>query len=675
MKITKEVFLLLILLTSINHRSNGQFKQFIIGMDFFDQSSVANPTDWMNDGTGIPAPCGSASMGNTHPYYAFLSKMYNNYHINTVNFIRNAMITPQQCTDFLSISKNIGLDVFVLPPNYDFSSSRLDAYTNAAGDKLNGLYIADEVNNPYYAPVEQLSGVSINAELVRNYNPNLLRWANALPCHAYGTNDYYYREEYLESIISTLKPNIISFDHYPIGNTNNGHINQDFFRGLYTFGSKSTIHSVPFAFVTTPFSKVYDGYDQWYQNQNMFKQTKTLSQFNYENYCALIYGAKGILYWPGFTWAVDPNGRIPFKLNIDESVYNSLGAFHKLIAENSSKLLKLNFASAYHYSTQSTIHKKGEAMQYWSIWNGNNLDRVGAGFSRDPYAQFIFSDLSFPITLLPTTGSDNDIYNNHGDFAFSFMTDENNGIYFWVMNKGLNWGHKFSVKLNTNNVNSITDVLTPSNGTSVISLNPGEAKLFKVNKSNPSSKITVNICNKTYGYSNDSYYSNFNTSPLVTADNINIGGTGCVVTFEDSTYSSFMAHNIRIGKGTHMMKGSHVHLKKYTNSNTIPSGMAKVSKQYIDDGESGEIKKKEETDGNTVSVFPNPTYSDFIVALTLQEGERTVISVYDSMGKLAKTQTAAGSETTISLADFPAGVYVVRFNADGKEHHYKVVKM
>jgi len=659
MKKKIRAFYLLIPFFLISMSGYGQLNQFLIGNYCYDSANEFNKTP--------------ASPPDAFTNYTLSQQYFQNMIDAGINTLGGGSFND---THF-HIAESMGLKV--IP---DISRTYLTS------PNIIGFNLKDEPNTADF------SSLANAANDVRSRNSNYLIWANLLPSQAFSIYDHVYREEYLQRYINEVRPNVLSFDDYPVFynlllNTPESTDNS-FLRTLYTFGAKSVENSIPFFYVLTPLRFRNTGY--WWDAT----QTETIEEFRYCIYSALIYGAKGINYWPGFEWMLThwgPEGdacqlpacknyysiRSPFLA----STKSDLVAIHTKLSSSSETLLKLNFASAYHFTVDGKIVKTllstctgsgcSEELQSFEFWHGMGgnttyVDRPGFGILRDEYAKFVFSNPFIPINLISNNlGVAAD---NMNDFAMSFMTDSDNGIYFWVMNKGLIWGHSFTLNFNLNKVSSYIDELNAPNSScnpnSSIYLAPGEAKLFKVNKVNNNDKVIVNISNTDYALNYPELSGDYNTSPLVTADSINIGNT---VIFEGGTYSSFMAHNIHITNGTHMMSGSHVHLKKYTDCNV--SNVSNGRSAHIEDSNPSLEKPKESLDA---SVYPNPTKKDFILQVNLKDKEEINANVYDSMGKLIHTIKTSTPETTISLEGQPSGIYLVRFVRGDKPYSFKVIK-
>jgi len=603
---------------------------------FYDQPKEGidvNTLEWIN----------TPSMPNRGS--VFFNKMKNTYGFNTVDLVRHYINTPistQPSTSILSDAQNSGLKTLLRCKEFDaasystsqFNSSNANMALNYYDDfNLIGYDIVDEPKidgdiDPDHSSMIEMSEIIPYANAVREYDSDLLRFVDLLPAWAYKKDDYKYTEYYIQEYINKLKPNILAFNDYPI--VYKIYKKRCFFRELYDIGSKSVLNSIPFIYTLTPFKTLYGSF------------SKSLEEFKYVIYGALIYGAKGLNYWPGFEWAV-LSDETPYKLNYNQTVYNSLGELHAKLTNNSNLLLNLNFASAYHYSDISTIMDTTEEIQYFGYWNGQggnpqSLNRPGCGIAKDEYAKFIFLNPEIPFTLI-SNGSSRSDWDNEEDFAVSFMTDFDNGIYFWIFNKNIIYGHNIILNLHPDNVDYVVDTLNNptiniANQNSVY-IGPGEAKLFKVRKKNPLSKIVVNISNTTYRLCNPS--CDFNAAPFVSADSIIIGeeainssnGVGPVV-FENGTYSTFMAHKIIVGSGVRMMAGSHVRLKGYTDTNII--NQAQSIKKF---NPNIEFFKEGVTDvGTDIKIYPNPIKDDFTIFVDIKERVDTEIKIFNNMGKL-----------------------------------------
>lgn len=567
---------------------------------------------------------------------------------------------------------NAGADITEKSCDVNEVNSAIDYYNNS---NVIGFDIGDEPKSiepgltTGWTPTNpKISDIVDYANAMRNKNPNLLRWSNLQPSYT-AKNNFDYREKYLQKYIDLTNPNILSFDEYP-----NMDYERTFFQTLYDFASKSVENSIPFFYVLTPFNEVWKG------------SPKSIQTFRYDIFSALAYGAKGLNYWPGFEWAVygGPDhpytqGDYPFKLSYNPTTYSDLAIYHKTFTDNSNILLDLNFASAYHLSTLSTIIRNNgayinEVFQYNQNWNHSEgqPNRPGFGIDNDEYAKFVFDIPTIPFELISNKEdmeNNGDVYKPEADrkedFAVTFMTNSNNEIFFWILNKNIIYGHNIKLLFNMNNVEYVTDVLNDPDE-KIYPNDPvwfyvGMGKLFKVTKVDPNSRITERITNTTYA-SNSTFMS-----PLVTADNIFIGNGANFVTFESGTYSSFMAHKIIIGKGVKMLPGCHIKLKKYTNSNTISSNVTlrSMPEKSIDN---------QPTKKPDIKIFTTPNMDEFNIFVDMPRNEITTIRIFNIFGRNVKNVDVNSGVNNISLAGEASGVYIVNLRIDGKQYNYKFLK-
>jgi len=564
-------------------------------------------------------------------------------------------------TNFLAICESKGINSIIgltcdLSGYYqstDFSLSQIDNIVkfdqNYQYNKFLGYCIKDE---PHIANV---TSVSTSTEILyrafrnivktseyikqKDASSRLLNYVNFDPSFAY--SDQEYRHKYLQHIIDSIKPNLLSVDHYPIyslDDTGNPAAKYNFFRTLYDTSLKSVENSIPFVYILTP-----------YQSSTHFKDalihsSKTISQFSYVIYAALMYGAKGINYWPGFDWVVYDGGdgnSYPKKLNYDDATKLYLKNLHAKLNSHSAELLSLNFASAYHKDFTSTIGSTTpEQIHDFCEW---------VNFKNDRYANAIFWNTTTPVcdyytSCLPT------------ELAISFMVDTNGRIYYWLFNKSLS--NTMNLVLSTKS--QPKDVLNGGalnyyGGGAFVGciLGPGEAKLFTPND-NTTTMPDLTLSNPS------PYGSNFYAFEL--ANNIQISNT----TFDGAT-KSFMARQIVLNPGVSIYSGSTVRLRAYTDSNN---------------GSGPSLAPKHKQSDNTViksvvepKAYPNPTKDNFIVNTNLSENEKIDMTVYDNMGRVIKMIRAVSQETSISLQNQPSGVYFVRFSQNDKTYNYKIVKL
>jgi hypothetical protein len=189
---------------------------------------------------------------------------------------------------------------------------------------------------------------------------------------------------------------------------------------------------------------------------------------SYFMYAGLCYGAKGLAHWNS-----------TYRLSHFSSAHRELTrSINKKIIDNEEVLLSLQFHSAYHKNTVSTIRSGLDSIPSHAKWQN---------FSSDPLANEIF-DVSNPFIALPGSAIDS--------LVVSFLTDNIGNRYFWIFNKSLSSSE--NVQLNLRDGNSVMDVLNSIPcllKNAAIHLEPAEAKLFKLisgQHTSPIQTITTN---------------------------------------------------------------------------------------------------------------------------------------------------------------------------------------
>ncbi len=204
----------------------------------------------------------------------------------------------------------------------------LQGYRNVPG--LLGFCLRDEPNAREFRSLGQLVAT------IKQVLPGTVPYINLFPTYAsprqLGVPTY---EAYLDSFVNTVRPPVLSFDHYPI--TNNG-LRPDFFRNLELIRQRSLESGVPFwAFLLSTQHASYPRPKEPY--------------LRFALYSALAYGAKGIqyfTYWPprGSGWqfasaVVDAGGRPTW-------LYTPVSRINAELARLGPVLLSLQSLEVYH---------------------------------------------------------------------------------------------------------------------------------------------------------------------------------------------------------------------------------------------------------------------------------------------------------------------------------------
>lgn len=150
---------------------------------------------------------------------------------------------------------------------------------------LDGYFVGDEPPAPEFARVAAVVAA------LRAADPNHVAYINLLPDYIppklLGTPTY---EDYVEQFITTVKPQLLSYDFYPFGHEKD---RSTFFTNLDTIRAAALRHDLPFMLIVlaTPHGPY---------------RSPTEAELAWQVHHALAYGARGISY---FTyWTPPPDG-------------------------------------------------------------------------------------------------------------------------------------------------------------------------------------------------------------------------------------------------------------------------------------------------------------------------------------------------------------------------------
>jgi len=360
-----------------------------------------------------------------------------------------------------------------------------------------GFHILDEPYNWV-----ELSYPTPYANDIRAFNPNLLRWV-CMPYMCCDTMSFDNYGQFIQDYIDADKPNILAFDEYPIMDE---HIPpksdwyNDLFYHLDIMSRKSVENNIPFVYVLSSLQGIY--------LNGKRTSTKILSEYvtSYFMYAGLCYGAKGLAHFDGWRYPST------FTTEHKERIKN----INKTIIDNEDVLLSLQFRSAYHKSTASTLRNTGlgDSIPSHSKWQY---------FSSDIYANEIFN-VNNP--FIAQSGSSID------SLAILFLTDNSGSRYFWVFNKSLSSSEDIQLGLKAgNNIVDVLENIPCLTHDAVIHLEPAEAKLFKI----------INTPNTYTVTENTTWSTNQNI-----ANNIAVP-SGVTLTITDTAYLSSHTITIRCG--------------------------------------------------------------------------------------------------------------------------------
>lgn len=154
----------------------------------------------------------------------------------------------------------------------------VDEYASRPG--FLGFYLKDEPNSANFA---QLAYVN---QRILSRAPHALPYVNLFPTYAsaeqLGNPSY---EEHVEQYVTTVKPRVISYDHYAL--VGDG-LRPDYYGNLEIIRRASLKHGIPFWYIlqATPHGSYRD---------------PTEGELRWQVYTSLAYGCQGILYFTYFT--------------------------------------------------------------------------------------------------------------------------------------------------------------------------------------------------------------------------------------------------------------------------------------------------------------------------------------------------------------------------------------
>lgn len=183
------------------------------------------------------------------------------------------------------IAADSGVDIILGSPK--LKSDKAESYINSLSAHKNivGWYLKDE---PLFT---DLPALKLEYDNLSKYTQNKPIYVNLIGCRS----DKYTGPcatigEYLDTIDTLLRPDIWSFDYYPIS-IDNGKIKvwyNQFFKSLKAFHDKSRLTGKPF----WSFCETVE-----YKRPEIDRPAATVPFLRFEAFAALAFGAKGIVYW------------------------------------------------------------------------------------------------------------------------------------------------------------------------------------------------------------------------------------------------------------------------------------------------------------------------------------------------------------------------------------------
>lgn len=632
--------LLFIAFIAISYTANCQYNNFYIGMGVYD---FDNPT------YGSVPSLTDRSIGNDLGYLLILKEQNFNLILPYHQLYKPSYkyVSGSPSLGFLDRAESLGIKVIVNCPELNVNKSIPSAYNSSMGlNALNyygnhpavlGWEIVDEPSKNHFSLIHDISNA------IQSFNSAKLRFTNLYPMYAdneqlfgcgwaEGSNydypnvtgwpsaaDY---EGYVEDFISDTNPNFLSVDYYPDNNTTSFFLNMDIIA--------KKAQNLPY-FIMLNLAG--------FQSSGSTYIGKGINEFNYVIYGSLAYGAKGLFYWAreqqiGKT-QIDPTlvgttlqtiGTNRWDTSISLITKDLLSELHSKFIRNEKTLLSLQFKSAYHKSSVSTINTSlTEQLPSYSSWSN---------FSTDIYANEIFN-VSNPITLI-----DGSTINN---IVISFLIDEKSNRYFWIFNKSITEGVKIQMnfKENTALVDVLEGKIYPLAASRVVELDPGQAKLFGINKNY---QTNFSQCTRNF---------NSGTYPDIWAQNISVGGPGCTVRYYNGAKINYLADYMQINDGVTIYQGSKVTFAgEKLSSGNIKSSFINEEKTSKSEFNDDELK---------IKIYPNPTTGILFIFSGSDEDLIKSIEILNLQGRsVFGTQINYEKYIEINLVDkFDKGIYFI----------------
>jgi hypothetical protein len=205
--------------------------------------------------------------------------------------------SPQLNHKILDLCEQVGLRAMIADERMPQSLAEKDARSQieaivkdyAQHPALYGYFIKDE---PSAGDFEGLGQV---AAYLREKDPAHIGYINLFPTGAapwaqLGTATY---DEYLEKFITTVKPKLLSYDHYPFHNSGD---NADYFLNFALVRNAGIKHTLPFWYIALCV--------QHYDYRHL-----TEPELRYETMTSLCFGAHGLL-WYTYWYPGEPNPTI-----------------------------------------------------------------------------------------------------------------------------------------------------------------------------------------------------------------------------------------------------------------------------------------------------------------------------------------------------------------------------
>lgn len=447
-------------------------------------------------------------------------------------------------------------------------------------------------------------------------------------------------ETYVDQFIANGHAKVLCFDYYPLGTDPIGcGWQRSYFKNLDLVSRKATINDIPFYLVMNAY-QAETGTNC--ASTNTFHHISDIRLYRYNIFSALMYGAKGLLYWPREVCFDYTYPSVIFSAfdDLQPSIKEELGDVHKNLLEHGNELERLTYEESFHVTELPRI---ADFVPGAAPWLGQlyTPQMQWSQFANSPNTQAIFSLTSNapPILPAPTTNfvGATSPYNPTDYLAISYLHDAGNKKYVWVFNKDYNATSSSTFTLNFNGQKNVVDILEDRiccNINSIqIELEPGEGKLLLID---------------SYFFQTQNISMSFpDLNFTIAAENINLLGNQITGTSVDRFYAS----NIVVSPAAFFQAGTDVILKaeNYICGIFHRPEIMKALKAAPD-----------------LNVIPNPNDGHFSLKIDGDSEVQYLISVETLLGQvLLRTNQTGNTLAEIDLSALPDGMYLIKLAADG----------
>lgn len=564
---------------------------------------------------------------------------------------------PNPSQDYLDRIHKAGLNIIignvdnfyikrnpVTPYNYAKVQAGLDYYNSHPA--VIGYDVSDEPSMNAAIPISQVT------DHIVSFDENKLPFVNLWPEYAninrldddddatVFSGTY---EDYVNEFITTGHLKMLSFDFYPFDvDVNSCNWKRFYFYNLNLFGSKAAYYDIPFYVVTNTYKyhtitgscSIPD--PVYLSDISAINNTRIL---DYNIYSSLLYGAKGILYWPreiGLT--NDANGYYTFDQQMSLGTKEHIGEIHKKVLDHDYILGGLKFESAYHVTDLPQVGASLSSLFYGQVFPDESKwehfdDDAATG------AIFNLSGTIPPILPEPTPGFVGGVSTpNETDYlAVSYMRDAYARKYIWLFNKNYEATTTSEFTLNFNGPKTVVEILEDrmcSDITSInVALEPGEGKLFLI-EDYATSPLLV-------GTDFHNQHVTLTASDIVFLDGVDITG---------NSRDWFFAKHITVNPAVKFEEGCDVILKAHNTHCSL------FHRPYY--------PGDEPLPAAGLSVVPNPNAGEFTLKLDGAPGQQYTVYVQTMLGQTVFSSEASGNTLMeLKLGDLPDGMYLVRLQA------------